>query len=141
MRQERACLFRNIAKCQVIAGRIQKLTVANKVAGNGRDPRREVRKDHNEATIYTDLFSFFARSATFPMPKTIGEAFGTSRNKKILRIKIASEADSYDPHVLTRGSRKKGVSKNSMVPVAVQRYCNQLVRRSASPGSRRAFAK
>lgn len=64
--------------------------------------------------------------------------------QKTLRIKIASEADFYDPHVLTRGSKKR-VFLCPNVPAAEQSYecCCQpcQVKRSASPGPRRASAK
>ena len=68
----------------------------------------------------------------FPHAKTIGEAIGTSRNKKHCASKLHRRevGDSYDPHVLTRGSKKK-VFLRPKVPVAVQRYCNQLCLRSS----------
>jgi len=125
----------NIAKMQMVARHFQELTRANNIAGNGQDPLREERENQKGATISTD----------FPIPKTIGEAVGTSRNKKTLRIKIASEADSYDPHVLTRGSPKKVFPRRPKVPAAGQsdqdvcQLCQ--VKRSASPGARRAGAK
>jgi len=52
-----------------------------------------------------------------PMPKTFGEAIETSRNKKKnCATKLHLRGDFYDPHLLTRGSPKNGVSASQGLP-------------------------
>ena len=51
-----------------------------------------------------------------PMPKTFGEAIETSRNKKNCATKLHPRGDFYDPHLLTRGSPKNGVSASQGLP-------------------------
>jgi hypothetical protein len=51
-----------------------------------------------------------------PMPKTFGESIETSRNKKNCATKLHLRGDFYDPHLLTRGSPKNGVSASQGLP-------------------------